>query len=124
MAESIVQKKLAKLIQQEISEILNQQAYISNVLLTVSIVRITGDLSIAKIYVSCFPDAKQQHAIDTLNEHVWEMRKLLAQKIKNKVRKIPDLRFYADDTLQEVEKIEEIFKEINLDDDHASSDSQ
>jgi len=112
MADSIVQKKLAKLIQQEVSEILNQSTYIPNAMLTVSVVRITGDLSIAKVYVSCFPDHKLQEAADTLNQHAWEIRKQLAQKIKNKVRKIPELRFYPDNTLQEAERIEDLLNQI------------
>ncbi len=122
MADSIVQKKLAKLIQQEVSEILNYSAYIPHVMLTVSVVRITRDLSIAKVYVSCFPDHKLPEAADTLNQHAWEIRKLLAQKIKNKVKKIPELRFYPDDTLQEAERIEDLLNQVREKSDEETQD--
>jgi len=113
MEESIVQKKLAKLIQKEVSDIVMQGKYLQGVMLTVSLVRVTADLSLAKIYVSCFPDQRLEEAATQLNESAWEIRKGLASRIKNKVRKIPELRFYADDTLQEVEKIEELLDKIN-----------
>lgn len=112
MTESIVQKKLGKLIQKEISAHLSGQHDVPGVMLTVSVVRVTGDLGLAKIYVSCFPDAQLDSAVEALNANSWEIRKWLASRIKNKVRKIPELRFYGDDTYQKAEQIEQLLNEI------------
>ncbi|MEO1449150.1 MAG: 30S ribosome-binding factor RbfA [Bacteroidota bacterium] len=106
MAESIVQKKLAKLIQQELSDILPGTGVVpSGALLTVSTVRVTGDLSIAKVYISVFPDQHIQSVLEKLTLRDWEMRKALASRIRNKVRKIPEVRFYPDPSYKEAEEM-------------------
>ena len=63
MAETIVQRKLAKLIQREVGEIIDRGKFFSDAMLTVSVVRITRDLSIAKLYVSSFPEQKLDPAV-------------------------------------------------------------
>ena len=116
MSESIVQKKLSKLIQQEVSIILTQETkYVPGVLLTVSVVRVTADLGLAKIYVSVLPDNQLDRVIEVLNEQNWEVRHLLARKIKNKVRNIPEIRFYKDDSFKEAEKIDQILRNLKED---------
>ena len=116
MSESIVQKKLSKLIQQEVSIILTQESnYIRGALLTVSVVRVTADLGLAKIYVSVLPDSQLDKAVEVLNEQSWEVRHLLARKIKNKVRNIPEIRFYKDDSFKEAEKIDQILRNLEED---------
>lgn len=116
MAESIVQKKLARLIQQEVSTILvHGNQYVPGAMITVSLVRITADLGLAKIYLTAFPDNLLPKAVETMNEHNWEVRKKLASKIKNKVRIIPEIRFYKDDSFIEAEKIDRLLNEIKED---------
>ena len=120
MPESVVQKKLAKLVRAELSDLLGMgQEYVPGGMLTISLVRITGDLSIAKIYVTTLPDDRLAAAVDTLEERAWEVRKALAARIKNKVRKIPELRFYADDSFLEAKRIEKL-----LEQDHAPEDQE
>ncbi len=117
MSETIVQKKLSKLILNEVGNILSiREKYISNGLITASVVRVTRDLSLAKIYVSVFPDSKLRETVDLLNEKSWEVRYQLAAKIKNKVRKIPELRFYEDDSFKEAERINKLLDKIKQDD--------
>jgi ribosome-binding factor A len=107
--ESHVQKKVARLVQEEVSMILSGPInYFEGALLTVSGVHMTGDLGIAKIHVSILPDRRLQEAVDTLNENSWEVRKALSAKIKNKLRKMPELRFYGDDSWKAVERLDEI----------------
>ena len=109
--ETHVQKKVARLVQEEIGMILSGQLnYFKGALLTVSGVSMTGDLGIAKVYVSILPDSKLKEAVDTLNENSWEVRKALSARIKNKLRKMPELRFFADDSWQQVERLDEILK--------------
>jgi ribosome-binding factor A len=113
MGESIVQKKLGKLIQQELSEILGfKSGFLPQGLLTVSQVRVTADLGLAKVYVSFLPDSQLEAAAHALNEHSWEIRKQLAARIRNKVRKIPELNFYADDSYREADRINRMLDEV------------
>ncbi len=104
MSETIVQRKLAKLIQRELGTIIDRGQFLSGAMLTISVVRITRDLSITKVFVSCLPESQLPQAIETLNTEAWQIRKALGQRIRNKVRKIPEIRFYGDDTLQEAER--------------------
>lgn len=113
MAESKVQKKLSKLMQQELSEILQlKQTYMSGVMVTVSQVKVPADLSLSKVYVSVFPDGKLEELVEVLNENSWEIRKSLAGRIKNKVRKIPELRFYEDDSYKEADRISRLLDDL------------
>lgn len=113
MSETIVQKKLNKLINQELGGlIVLNSPYISGGLLTISVVRITKDLSLAKVYISVLPESKMEDTITSLNENAWEIRFELGKRIRNKVRKIPELRFYADDSYKEAEKINKLLDQI------------
>lgn len=115
MAESIVQKKLSRLILEELSQMFAAaQRGKLEVLLTVSQVHVTGDLSLAKVYVSTFPDAKLEETIKDLNGRDWEIRHALAAKIRNKVRKIPELRFYADDSFSEASRINQLIEQLDI----------
>lgn len=110
--ESHVQKKVARLVQEEISMILSGPLnYFKGALLTVSGVHMTGDLGIARVHVSILPERRLQEAVDTLNENNWEVRKALSARIKNKLRKMPELRFYGDDSWQTIERLDEILGE-------------
>ena len=82
--------------------------YFRGALLTVSAVHMTGDLGIAKVYITILPESKLTEAIETLEGNNWEIRKALSSKIKNKLRKMPELRFFADDSFQQVKRIEEL----------------
>ena len=113
MSESNVQKKLAKLIKVELSEILSRDLkYVPGTFITLTLVKVTGDLSIAKVYLSALPDPKLPEVVTALNENDWEVRKALAARIKNKVKKIPELRFYEDDSNQYAERIDEILTDL------------
>lgn len=115
MAETIVQRKLSRLIQEELSQMftLSQRGKLE-VMLTVSQTKITADLSLAKVYISAFPDNKLKETVDDLNERNWEIRHALAARIKNKVRKIPDIRFYADDSFAEADKINSLIDTLEI----------
>ncbi|MDP5169195.1 MAG: 30S ribosome-binding factor RbfA [Bacteroidia bacterium] len=115
MAETIVQKKLSRLIQEELSQILSQsQRGKLDAMLTVSQVKVTRDLSLAKIYVSVFPESKLEEQVNSLNGSNWEFRHALGAKIRNKVRKIPELRFYGDDSNAESIRINFLIDSLNI----------
>lgn len=104
--ESTRQAKIARLIQKELSEIFRAQtAKTHGTLVSVSSVRVTPDLSMARAYLSVFPSAKAQEMIDSINKNVRTIRYELAQRVRYQLRKTPELSFYLDDSLDYIEKI-------------------
>ena len=77
--------------------------------------RVTPDLLIARIYISVFNIKEKQDVVDMINENGWAVRNLLGRKIRHKVRRIPELEFYLDDTLDDVYKMEKIFDKLRED---------
>lgn len=113
MSESIVQRKLAKLIQQEMGDILRQYPGLpSGSMVSISVVRVTADLGLAKIYITVLPDSQLEPAVNHLNDQSWDLRHKLSAKIRNKARKMPEVRFYADDSFREAERIDALLEDI------------
>ena len=85
-------------------------------MVSISSVKITPDLLEARIYLSLFkvPDVKQ--VMKRIEERRWEIKKELSARVKQQLRRIPELKFFHDDTLDHVFKMEELFKEIKKDD--------
>lgn len=107
--ESKRQAKIARLLQKELSEIFRRQtASLGGVIVSVSAVRVSPDLSIAKVYVSIFPTAKSQEILDNINKQSKTVRYELAQAVKEVLRKCPDLQFYLDDSLDYIENIDRL----------------
>ena len=103
------QAKIARLIQKELSEIFRRQtAALGNTLVTVSAVRVSPDLSIAKVYLSIFPPANASSILENIKRQSKTVRYELAQAVKSVLRKCPDLAFYLDDSLDYVENIDRI----------------
>jgi ribosome-binding factor A len=111
--ESTRQNKISKQLQKDLSEILNQHAkqLATGKMLTVTKVRVTADLSIAKSYVSVFPSSDAENIIKNLNTHVNQLRHELAQKIRHQVRKIPEIKFFLDDSMDYIQNIDNLLKE-------------
>ena len=107
--ETTRQNKISRLLQKELSEIfLVQTRKTHGTIVSVSIVRISPDLSTAKVYLSVFPSEKAQATIESVNASAREIRYELAQKVRFQLRKIPELRFYLDDSLDYIEKIDNL----------------
>ena len=106
------QKKISRLLQKELSEILqlNGKTWFPGAMLTVTKVNITTDLSIARVYVSIF-GKEASVIIKQLEMQAKEVRKQLGLRVKNQLRHIPELRFYIDDSLDYIEKIEKLLRE-------------
>lgn len=112
--ESTRQAKIARLIQKELSEIFRAQtAKTHGTLVSVSSVRVTPDLSMARAYLSVFPSAKAQKMIDSINKNVRTIRYELAQRVRYQLRKTPELSFYLDDSLDYIEKIDNLLAADN-----------
>ncbi|MBD5264643.1 MAG: 30S ribosome-binding factor RbfA [Bacteroides sp.] len=107
--ESKRQAKIARLLQKELSEIFRRQtASLGGVIVSVSAVRVSPDLSIAKAYLSIFPPAKSQEILANINKQSKTVRYELAQAVKEVLRKCPDLQFYLDDSLDYIENIDRL----------------
>lgn len=103
------QAKISRLLQKELSEIFRQQtAKMGNVLVSVSTVRVSPDLSIAKVYLSIFPPEKSHEILDNIKRSSKTVRYDLAQQVKETLRKCPDLQFYLDDSLDYAENIDRL----------------
>ena len=110
--ESTRQKKVSKLILRDLATYFQQngELYAKGSMLTVTVVRVSPDLGSARVYLSVFGAHEPQDAVDSVNEKNWEVRKSLAAKVRNQLRIVPELRFYVDDSLDEVDKIDDLLK--------------
>ena len=106
------QLKVGREIQRDLAEIIRSKgmAAFDGALLTVSEVRISPDLSIAKVYVSIFPSAKQQKVLELLEEEKTKLRGELGRLVSKQLRIVPELDFYLDTTLDYAEHIDELLK--------------
>lgn len=110
--ESTRQAKIARLIQKELSEILRQQTAKTNgILVSVSAVRVSPDLSIARAYLSIFPSDKAKEILENINRSARTIRYELGQKVRFQLRKIPELAFPLDDSLDYIENIDHLLHE-------------
>ena len=109
--ETTRQNKIARLIQKDLSNIFQAQTrQTRNLLVSVSVVRISPDLSVAKAYLSIFPSEKAQEVLKNVNEHASEIRYELGQLERHQWRIIPELKFFLDDSLDYVENIDRLLK--------------
>lgn len=116
MEESKRQRQIANVIQQEMNDIFQREGLniIHNGMISISKVRVTPDLMEARIYLSFFQIAEPEKMLQHIKDQDWNLRKQLAARIKNQVRKIPVIQYYLDDTLDYVFKMEELFKTIDI----------
>lgn len=109
--ETTRQNKISRLIQKELSEIfLLQTKAMNGVLVSVSVVRISPDMSVARIYLSIFPSERSQEIVDNINKNTKSIRFELGTRVRHQLRIIPELKFFVDDSLDYAEKIDELLK--------------
>ena len=106
------QLKVAREIQKDMAEILRQKgmAAFDGALVTVSEVRVSPDLSLAKTYVSTFPSAKAEAVMQILNDNLKTYRGELGRLVAKQLRIVPDIVFYLDTSLDHAEHIDELLK--------------
>ena len=103
------QQKIGTLLQKEVAQLLQsavRQEGISNLILSVTKVRVTVDLSLAKVYLSVFPSENADFYLNALQQNSFQLKHDLSQLLKNQLRRIPELVFYLDDSLDYIEAIE------------------
>lgn len=114
MEEGKRQKQIAGLLHEEMSIIFQRLGLnmIDGGMISISSVKVTPDLLEARFYLSLFQVKDVEAALKKIEEKHHEIKKALAAKVRHQLRSIPVLRFFRDDTLDQVFKLEEIFKKI------------
>ncbi len=114
--ETTRQNKIARLIQKELSEIfMLQTKAMKGVLVTVSVCRISPDMSICRAYLSVFPSARAEEIIKNINENAKEIRFELGKRVRYQLRIIPELKFFLDDSLDYIENIDHLLNNVEGD---------
>jgi ribosome-binding factor A len=124
MEENKRQKQIAGLIQEELNVIFQRLglSFIDGAMVSISSVKVTPDLLEVRTYLSLFQAKDPKAVLQKLEDQKWEVKKELAARVKHQLRRIPELRFYLDDTLDHVFKMEELFKQIKSDEGEKPAD--
>lgn len=114
MEESKRQKQVGKLIMEEMSDIFQREGVniIDGGMVSISAVAVTPDLLEARIYLSFFQVKDANNLLYSIKDRTGEWRKLLGQRVKNQLRRVPELSFFNDETLDYVQKMEDLFRKI------------
>ena len=108
MTEGKRQKQVASVLQAEMNEIFTKLGLnmIGGGMISIAAIKVTPDLLEARIYLSLFQVADKEAAMKRVNDRAWEIKKLLADKVKSQLRRIPVFHYYLDDTLEYVFKMD------------------
>lgn len=119
MQENKRQKQIGGLINEELAVILQRLGLniVDGGMVSISSVKITPDLLEARVYLSIFNAPDSKAVLKKIEDRGWEIKKELATKVKHQLRRIPELKYFLDDTLDNVFKMEELFKQIKKDED-------
>lgn len=114
MKEGKRQKQISGLIQEEINAIFQRLglSFINGGMVSVSSVKVTPDLLEVRIYLSIYNAPDKNEILKKIEDRQWEIKKELAARVKHQLRRIPEIKFFLDDTLDHVFKMEEIFDKI------------
>jgi len=114
MQEGKRQKQVAALLHEELSNVFQHLGLnmVDGGMVSISSVKVSPDLSEAKIYLSFFKVPDRKIAMKKIEERGWEIKKELVNSIKRQLRIMPQLSFFIDDSLDYVDKMEALFKEI------------
>lgn len=114
--ESTRQHKYARLLQKELGEIFQQDTkhLFGKAFITITLVKISPDLSFAKIYLSMFLVDSREEMLDKINERKSQIRKLLGQRIGKQVRVVPEIAFFIDDTEDHAQKIDKLIDNLHI----------
>ena len=109
--ETTRQNKISRLLQKELSEIfLLQTKAMPGTMVSVSAVLISTDMSIVRVYLSVFPSEKAEEMVKNINDNMKSIRYELGTRVRYQLRIIPELKFFVDDSLDYIEKIDSLLK--------------
>lgn len=109
---SIRQEKISALLKKELAIIFQRESSMlfNGRFITVTLVRITPDLALAKVYLSFMAVKDPALELDMVKDQTWKIKNLLAKKVGKQLRRMPDLAFYIDDSLDYYEEIDNLLK--------------
>ena len=112
--ESTRQKKFSGLLQEELAALFQREGagYLPDTLVTITKVRVSPDLAVAKVYLSFFNTKETDVSLATVNSHTNEIRYKLGARIRHQARVVPTLTFFLDDTNEYVERMDQLFDKI------------
>lgn len=112
--DSTRQQKYNRLFLKEMGELFQKEGrnYYGNAFVTVTNVRVSPDLGVANIHISVFGVKDSNAVLEQIKKHTKEIRHLLGNSIRHQARIVPELKFFLDDSLDYVEKMEKLFKDI------------
>ena len=110
--ESTRQKKVSRLIQKELAELFirKNNEIAPGKLVSVTIVRVSPDLSFAKVFLSIFPSQNQDEILNSIKDISSTIRFELGQKVRTQLRIVPEIAFFIDDSLDYIDKIDKLLK--------------
>ncbi len=116
MAESTRQQKYSKLIQKELSDIFlrDQRGILDNAFITIADVRMSPDLSVAKVYISMLLVKDKEKVLENITQRKSEIRKALGNQIGKQVRIVPELVFFKDEVEEQATRLDELIKNLNI----------
>jgi ribosome-binding factor A len=119
MQEGKRQKQVGSLLNEELNLIFQRLglSMIDGGMVSITSVKLTPDLLEARIYLSLFQVQDADSTLKKIEERGWEIKRELTARVAKQLRRMPELKFFLDDTLDHVFKMEELFKKINPDDD-------
>ena len=114
---SIRQEKFAKQVQRDLAAIFQEKGreWFGSQLVSISEVKVTPDLSYVKVYLSMFTAADRASVMEAVELHARDIRHEVARRIRNEVRKVPELTFFADTSLDYAAKMDRIFEQLRKD---------
>jgi ribosome-binding factor A len=109
---SLRQERVGRMLQKDLGEVFQKDLkdHFSGIIVSVTIVRLAQDLSSARVYLSVFPSKHAKEVVKNIQESTKIIRNLLAQRVKNQMRKVPELYFYHDDSVDYAKKIDDLLK--------------
>ncbi|MBX2888985.1 MAG: ribosome-binding factor A [Ferruginibacter sp.] len=124
MLEGKRQKQVAAVIQKDLNDIFQKLGLnmIQGGMVSIASVKITPDLHEARVYLSFFKVNDTKQALKTIEDKAWEIKKLLTSSVRHQFRTMPVLSYFIDDTLEYVDKMEKLFKDIHEQDKKISGD--
>jgi len=119
MAASIRMQQVASMLQKMLGEILIRESPMlwSNEMITVTEVAVSPDLGIAKVYLSFLLSKDKTQSLANVESHTKALRRLLGMRVKNKLRRVPELRFYLDDSATHAARINQLLDAIDIPED-------
>lgn len=125
MLEGKRQKQVASVLEKDLNEIFQRLgiSMMDGGMISISSVKITPDLFDARIYLSFFKVKDPVQALKTIEEKSWEIKRELTARVRHQLRSMPQLSFFIDDTLEYVDKMEQLFKDIKTTDEKNKNQS-